>query len=114
MPLPARRCCNELGFSDLDALTAAALPAEIAMEGPLDLPAARSEAEVQADLMRMAQTNQPGRAMIGLGYYGTLTPAVIRRNILENPALVHRLHPLPARDQPGAAGDAAHLPNDDR
>ncbi len=77
---------QRLGFSDLDALTAAALPAEIAMEGPLDLPAARSEAEVQADLMRMAQTNQPGRAMIGLGYYGTLTPAVIRRNILENPA----------------------------
>ena len=45
-----------------------------------------SEAEAQADLAALAAANHPGRAMIGLGYHGTITPAVIRRNVLENPA----------------------------
>src|SRR6202034_2120446 len=52
----------------------------------LSLPAPLSEAEALAELRRMAGRNQVLTSMIGLGYYGTVTPAVIRRNLLENPA----------------------------
>ena len=77
---------QRLGISDLDALTNAALPDDIRMDEPLALAPALTEAQVQAELTRLAEANNPGRAMIGLGYHGTLTPAVIRRGILENPA----------------------------
>ena len=77
---------RRVGHPSLDALTDAALPDDIRMTEPLDLAPAASEAGIQAELQRMAAANHPGRAMIGLGYYGTLTPAVIRRNVLENPA----------------------------
>ena len=50
------------------------------------LPAARSEQEVLAALRALADRNQVRRQMIGQGYYDTITPAVIRRNVLENPA----------------------------
>ena len=75
-----------LGHATLDALTEAAVPAEIRVVEPLDLPPALGEAGVQAELARMASANNPGRAMIGLGYHGTVTPPVIRRNVLENPS----------------------------
>ncbi|MGH3275047.1 MAG: glycine dehydrogenase, partial [Streptosporangiaceae bacterium] len=87
---PARaqqqRMLDAIGFASLDDLTTAALPAQIATSRPLDLPPALSEAQVLAELRRLAARNQPLRSMIGLGYYDTLTPAVIRRCVLENPA----------------------------
>ncbi|MFC7876842.1 aminomethyl-transferring glycine dehydrogenase [Isoptericola sp. NPDC057391] len=75
-----------LGHASLDALVDAAVPASIRTDRPLDLPAARSEAEVLAHLRDLAGKNQVKRQMIGLGYYGTTTPPVIRRNVLESPA----------------------------
>ncbi|WP_423754399.1 aminomethyl-transferring glycine dehydrogenase [Cellulomonas iranensis] len=75
-----------LGFADLDALVDAAVPAVIRTDRPLDLPAARGEEEVLADLRAIAGRNRVLRPMIGQGYYGTTTPAVIRRNVLESPA----------------------------
>jgi glycine dehydrogenase len=74
------------GHRSLDELTQAALPPGIGDLGLLDLPAALSEAEALAELRRLAGRNTAARSMIGLGYYGTVTPAVIRRNVLENPA----------------------------
>ena len=74
------------GHHSLDELTQAALPPGIGDLDPLDLPAALSEAEALAELRRLAGRNTVARSMIGLGYYGTVTPAVIRRNVLENPA----------------------------
>jgi glycine cleavage system P protein (glycine dehydrogenase) len=75
-----------LGYASLDELTAAALPEGLAHTGgELSLPAPLSEPEVLAELRRIAAANQVNRSMIGLGYYGTITPAVLRRNILENP-----------------------------
>ena len=53
---------------------------------PVALPPAASEAEVLAELRALAARNHVAVSMIGLGYYGTVTPAVIRRNVLENPA----------------------------
>ncbi len=75
-----------LGYGSLDELVDAAVPASIRTQRPLDLPAARTEPEVLADLRAVAAKNQVKRQMIGLGYYPTHTPAVIRRNVLESPA----------------------------
>jgi glycine dehydrogenase len=75
-----------IGYPSLDELTAAALPAGLASGAPLQLPDPLSESEALAELRRMASRNQVLTSMIGLGYYGTVTPAVIRRNLLENPA----------------------------
>ena len=76
----------QVGYSTLDELTAAAVPGAIRSLEALDLPAARSEAEVLAELRSLAGRNQVLRSMIGLGYYGTFTPPVILRNVLENPS----------------------------
>ena len=75
-----------LGYASLDELTDAAVPAAIRLTEPLRLPPARSEFEVQQQLAELAGRNLPGTAMIGLGYHGTITPPVIRRTVLENPA----------------------------
>src|SRR5436190_14248532 len=64
----------------------AAIPEAIRWHGALDLPPAATEAEAITELRRLADLNRPLTSMIGLGYYGTHTPAVIRRNVLENPA----------------------------
>jgi glycine dehydrogenase len=75
-----------LGFSTLDELITAAVPESIRSTLALALPAASSETEVAADLRALAARNVVRTSMIGLGYYDTLTPAVIRRNVLESPA----------------------------
>ncbi len=74
-----------LGLTSLDELSDRAMPEAIRC-GALDLPPAIDEHQVQARLAELASRNFPGRSMIGLGYHGTVTPAVIRRNVLENPA----------------------------
>jgi glycine dehydrogenase len=79
-----QRMLEAIGYSTLDELTEAALPPS-ATAVPLDLPPALSETGAQAELRRIAGLNQVRTSMIGLGYYGTVTPAVIRRNLLENP-----------------------------
>jgi len=71
---------------DLDALMREVVPANIHMSRELDLPGARSEADVIAEMRRIAADNQVFRNYIGQGYYGTHTPNVILRNVLENPA----------------------------
>ncbi len=71
----------------LGALVERALPAIIRGERPASvLPEAASEAEAIAELRALASRNRVTRPMIGLGYYGTLTPSVIQRNVLENPS----------------------------
>ncbi|MEU1087628.1 aminomethyl-transferring glycine dehydrogenase [Streptomyces sp. NPDC005892] len=76
----------QVGYGSLDELTAAAVPDVIKSAEALNLPAARTEAEVLAELRALADRNQVVAPMIGLGYYGTFTPPVILRNVLENPA----------------------------
>ncbi|MFZ0001439.1 MAG: aminomethyl-transferring glycine dehydrogenase [Trebonia sp.] len=76
-----------LGYATLDDLTAAALPPGTRPPASLaTLPAARTEQEALAELRRIAARNTVRVSMIGQGYYGTITPPVIRRNLLENPA----------------------------
>ena len=76
---------QSLGFADLDALVDSAIPAQIRISRPLQLPAARGEQQVLADLKALAARNQVFRSFIGMGYYDCITPPVIQRNVLENP-----------------------------
>ena len=71
---------------DLDALETVAVPAAILGGPALDLPAPASETETLAELRALAAKNRPLVQMIGLGYHDTITPGVIKRNVLENPA----------------------------
>jgi glycine dehydrogenase len=75
-----------LGLPDLQQLVEQSLPRSIRSAEPLALPPALSESETLALLRNLAGRNQPLTAMIGLGYHGTVTPSVIRRNVLESPA----------------------------
>ena len=85
-PEQRARMLDYLGFADLDELVDAAMPRSIRMSVPLDLPAPLTEAETARSLRALAVANRPLTAMIGLGYHGTITPAVIRRNVLEDPS----------------------------
>ena len=75
-----------VGHDSLDALTDAIVPANIKSPAPLALPAPVSEVDALAKIRVIANQNQVFRSFIGQGYYGTHTPNVILRNILENPA----------------------------
>ena len=75
-----------LGYDDLDALADAAIPGSVRSLTELDLPPAVSEQAVLGELRTRAARNVVAEPMIGLGYFGTITPPVIRRNVLESPA----------------------------
>ena len=77
---------NTLGYEDLDSFLADVVPSSIAWRDGLELPEALSETEVLDELHKRADLNVIRTSMIGLGYAGTITPGVIRRNVLENPA----------------------------
>ncbi len=76
----------ELGLADLDELIDQVVPASIRSSEPLALPAGVSETEALARLRELADRNQVMTSLIGLGYSATITPPVILRNVLENPA----------------------------
>ncbi|MBP6043260.1 MAG: aminomethyl-transferring glycine dehydrogenase, partial [Rhodoluna sp.] len=75
-----------LGYDSLDGLLSAAVPEVIRFRGDSTLDPARSEAEALAELRKIAGKNRVTTSMIGLGYYGTHIPGVIKRNVLENPS----------------------------
>ncbi|HEY9699590.1 MAG TPA: aminomethyl-transferring glycine dehydrogenase [Trichocoleus sp.] len=75
-----------LGFETLEDLIGKAVPATIRLERPLHLDDPRNESEVLAELKTIAAQNQIFRSFIGMGYSNCITPPVIQRNILENPA----------------------------
>jgi len=77
-----------LGYSDIQQFIADVIPENIQIEKQLHevLDSAKSEVEVIAELRAIADMNQVFTSLIGGGYYGTITPPVIKRNVLENPA----------------------------
>ncbi len=75
-----------LGFGTRAELIDAVVPPGVRARKPLALPGAVDEAEALARLRAIAARNRPLRSFIGQGYYGTITPGVILRNVLENPA----------------------------
>ncbi|MCE2793633.1 MAG: aminomethyl-transferring glycine dehydrogenase [Blastopirellula sp.] len=75
-----------LGYSSLDELTSTVVPKQIQFNQPLNVPAGVSEEEALAELRGVLSRNKVLKSFIGQGYYGTHTPKVIQRNVLENPA----------------------------
>jgi glycine dehydrogenase len=82
------RMLETLGYESVEALVTAAVPESIHVLPVIGsvIPAAATERESLAELRLLANRNVVRRSMIGLGYYDTITPAVIKRNVLENPS----------------------------
>ena len=74
-----------IGVNTIDELIAQTMPADILLDEPLDLDEPLTEQEHLSTMHQMASKNQLYRSYIGRGWYGSITPAVIQRNILENP-----------------------------
>lgn len=77
--------CAAIGVPDLDSLIAQTVPSAIRLAAPLPLEGPRPEQEALSLLRDIASCNQVKKSLIGMGYYGTHTPAVILRNVMENP-----------------------------
>jgi glycine dehydrogenase len=84
-PEDTQAMLDAVGAASLDALIDEAIPASIRLQSPLNLPPAESESQYLTRLQDIARQNKVLRSFIGLGYYDTLTPSVIRRNLFENP-----------------------------
>ncbi len=80
------RMLEAVGHESLEGLMAAAVPGAIRSAAALDLPDPLDEEATARALRTLASQNRPAEAMIGLGYHATITPAVIRRNVLEDPS----------------------------
>ena len=100
-PADAGEMLKLLGYASLDAMIDAAVPKPIRLARPLQLPAARSEHEALAALKEIASQNQVCRSFIGMGYYDCITPAVIQRNVLENPGWYTQYTPYQAEISQG-------------
>lgn len=74
-----------LGFESLESLIDATVPSNIRLKGPLSLEPSMSESEALMSLKSMVSENKVLKSFIGMGFYETLVPAVIQRNMLENP-----------------------------
>lgn len=92
---------NVLGKSSLEELTSDCVPASIAFQRRLELPEPLSEYEFLSRALEVAGQNEVYRSFIGMGYYDTITPAVIQRNILENPAWYTQYTPYQAEISQG-------------
>ena len=77
----------ELGYKDLDSFISSVVPQNIHIKGEIEksLPTGISEVAALAEIKQIAEKNKVMKSLIGSGYYGTITPAVILRNVLENP-----------------------------
>lgn len=85
-PEDQQQMLSQLGCSNLQELTAQVVPKAIAMAESLDIVDGCTEAQALAELRVIASQNKVFKSFIGQGYYGTVTPNIIQRNILENPA----------------------------
>jgi glycine dehydrogenase len=96
-----REMLAQVGFKNLDELIDAAVPKNIRLGKSLNLPAALGEHAALAELKKIASQNQVCRSFIGMGYYDCITPAVIQRNVLENPGWYTQYTPYQAEISQG-------------
>jgi len=85
-PHDIERMLQTMGVASLDALIAEVVPSQIRTKSSLGVGPARSERDALEELRALAEENEVWRSFLGLGYFGTITPPVILRNILENPS----------------------------
>ncbi len=105
---------KEIGVSSLDELIASTLPPSIQLSEPLDLPEAKSELDTLSSLREMASLNRVQHSMIGMGYHETILPAVIQRNVLENPGWYTAYTPYQAEISQGRLEALLEFPADDQ
>ena len=98
----------ELGLSELEDLIDQAIPTNIVNQEPLKLTDTISERAVIEYLRNMRNRNKVFTSLIGMGYYDTVMPAVIKRNVLENPDGTRLTH-LSGRSQSGTIRSIAHF-----
>src|SRR5687768_1758387 len=91
-----REMLRLLGVSSLDELIDQTVPPAIRLKKPLKLGPPRGEHETLHELRKLAQKNKVFRSLLGMGYYDTITPPVIQRNILENPGWYTQYTPYQA------------------
>ena len=84
-PSQIKEMLQKIGVNTLDELVAQTIPANIHLDKSLDLPAALNESELLDHMKALGKKNKNYRSYIGMGYYNTVLPGVIQRNILENP-----------------------------
>ncbi len=92
---------QKLGLRSRSDLTAQTIPPGIVADGPVDVGAGISEAEVIAELASLAALNEQYVSLIGTGYYGTITPPVLQRNLFENPGWYTQYTPYQAEISQG-------------
>jgi glycine dehydrogenase len=97
----SRDMLAQTGFKSLDELISVAVPENIRLRQPLQLPAAKTEHEALVALKEIASQNQVFRSFIGMGYYDCITPAVIQRGVLENPGWYTQYTPYQAEISQG-------------
>ena len=92
---------EELGFDNLEEMTNSVIPKDILSDKNLDPFPSLSEVSVLEKLRKLGNENKKAKSFIGMGYYGTYTPAVIQRNILENPGWYTQYTPYQAEISQG-------------
>jgi len=95
-PAEEKEMLAAIGFESLAHLSDSAVPQSIKLTRPLQMDSRRSEVEALEELRELSSANKVLRPFIGMGYYGTLTPPVIQRNILENPGWYTQYTPYQA------------------
>ncbi|MBL7826742.1 MAG: aminomethyl-transferring glycine dehydrogenase [Saprospiraceae bacterium] len=95
-PEETKAMLQYLGVATLDELVEQTVPNSIRLKKPLNLPSAQSEFEYLSELKKVAAKNRLMRNFIGMGYYGTITPSVIARNIFHNPGWYTQYTPYQA------------------
>ncbi|MCB9855082.1 MAG: aminomethyl-transferring glycine dehydrogenase [Phycisphaerales bacterium] len=91
-----REMLEQIGYDSMEAFIEAVIPPEIRLKSALNLPNALTEHALIADMRSLAAENKVFRSLIGMGYSDCLTPAVIQRNILENPGWYTQYTPYQA------------------
>jgi glycine dehydrogenase len=96
-----QKMLNTIGMASMDELIDKTVPAAIRLQNELNIPAAISEFEYLTELKKVAAKNKIYKNYIGQGYYGTITPSVILRNIFENPGWYTQYTPYQAEISQG-------------
>ncbi len=110
-PEDQQQMLSQLGCNSLQELTAQVVPKAIAMAESLDIVDGCTEAQALAELRVMANQNKVFKSFIGQGYYGTVTPNIIQRNILENPAWYTAYTPYQPEISQGRLEALINFPN---